>query len=344
MVALPAHDDDVPFMTTWGRCAVLAALLLSACAAGQPPASSVPESPLQSPSLGPSGGAPAFEGRIVFARNGGQYGENGTETLFTANADGTGEQRLTDFGQGCCPSATRDGTRILFPITAADGRITTAIVNFDGSDRFVVPLPSGTLNLGAGPFSPDGRQIAFEGFEFEGETLAGIYIGNADGTDLVRITEDGIPGDWSPDATRLVYFRPDGEAPGPGSLWVVNVDGSEAHQITTGVNVACCTNYRWSPDGSRILFADDVGVLWTIAPDGSGREQLFIDEVVQHARRFAATPTWSPDGTKVMFVLATRLNPTSEPMSGLYVIDADGSGLTLVIGGSESKAEPYWVP
>ena len=334
-------------MTAWTRrCVLLAALLFSACAPGAPSASTPLESAPLSASQAPSSSAPALEGRIVFARNGGRYGENGAETLFTANANGSNEQQLTDFGVGCCPWATRDGTRINFPITASDGRITTAIVNFDGSDRFLVPLPSGTLNLGPGPFSPDGSQIALEGFEFEGETLAGIYIGNTDGSDLVRITQVGIPGDWSPDGTRLVYFRSAaGDAPGSGSLWVTNVDGSDAHQITPDdLNVACCTNYRWSPDGSRILFADDLGILWTVAPDGSDREQLFIDETVQHARRFAFNPTWSPDGTQVMFVLAAQESFSSEATSGLYVIDADGSGLTLVIGGGENKAEPFWVP
>ena len=71
-------------------------------------------------------------------------------------------------------------------------------------------------------------------------------------------------------------------------------------------------------------------------PDGSGLTKVFEDE----EGRFASGPTWSPDGSQILFAL----NPTNdwfihEP-NGLYVIDADGSDLTLVIGGSDFKSSP----
>jgi Tol biopolymer transport system component len=237
---------------------------------------------------------------------------------------------------------------VLFSDLAPDGRITTAIVNFDGSDRFLVPLPEGTLNLGSGPFSPDGTRIAFEGFDDAHPELTGIYIGSAEGTNLVRITQDGgIPGDWSPDGTQLLFFRES-----LGSLFIVNADGTGERQLTTDeVVVPCCWGYRWSPDGSRILFPDENGVLWLINPDGSDLTQLFIDEEVAHVRRHAITPTWSPDGTQIMFALSPTRSPIDPPTNpydplpnGLYVIDADGTGLTLVIGDYSFKREPYWVP
>jgi hypothetical protein len=34
----------------------------------------------------------------------------------------------------------------------------------------------------------------------------------------------------------------------------------------------------------------------------------------------------------------------SSTTTGLYVIDADGTGLTLVIGGGDYKREPFWIP
>jgi len=40
------------------------------------------------------------------------------------------------------------------------------------------------------------------------------------------------------------------------SLWVTDVDGSHAHEITTGA-VRPDWWARWSPDGKRILFALD---------------------------------------------------------------------------------------
>ena len=330
----------------FGRNAFLAALLLSACASASPGASTLVGSPIpsastsQAPSLTP----PDLEGRIVFTRSGGIYGD---ETVFTANADGTDERQRSDFGRACCPRASRDGTRILFSGEAPDTRISTAIVDFDGSDIFLVPLPSGTLELGPGPFSPDGQRIAFQGFGPRDDPANGIYIGNADGTNLVQITEGGIPGDWSPDGSQLVFFRgPDADPPPPGSLFVVNVDGSGERQITSDeVEVTCCWNYRWSPDGSRILFADSEGVMWVINPDGTDMAQLFVDATVNHVRRYAVTPAWSPDGSQIMFALdpAPPFSFTATT-NGLYVIEADGTGLTLVIAGGDYKREPSWVP
>ena len=327
--------------------AVLGLLLLGACATGSPSpsapgASELPSAPV---SAAPSQPRPDLEGRIIFLRSGDQYGDG---TVFTANADGSDEHQLSELDESCCAWASGDGERVVFDTRAADGRITTATVNFDGSDRFVVPLPDGTFNLGPGPFSPDGTQIAFEGFDDAHPEVSGIYIGSADGTNLVQITEDGgIPGDWSPDGTQLLFLRHESN-----SLFIVNADGTGERQLTTAeLVVPCCWGFRWSPDGSRILFPDENGVLWLINPDGSDLTQLFVDEEVAHVRRNAITPTWSPDGTNVMFGLSPTRSPVDPPTApydplpnGLYVIDADGTGLTLVIGDNTFKREPFWVP
>ena len=326
--------------------ALLGAFLLSACVSGSP-AASVPgasEIPSATPSAGASQLRPDLAGRIVFVRSGGIYGDG---TVFTANADGTDEHQLNDLGEGCCAFATRDGERVVFDTRAPDGRITTATLNFDGSDRVEIQLPDGTLNLGPGPFSPDGKQIAFEGFDDAHPEVSGIYIGSADGTNLVRITQDGgIPADWSPDGTQVLFLRDSAH-----SLFIVNVDGSGERQVTPDeVAVQCCGGFRWSPDGSRILFPSDDGILWLINADGTDLTQLFLDEKVSHVRRSAITPTWSPDGTQVMFGLSPARSPFDpsgpfDPLpNGLYVIDADGTGLTLVIGGNDFKREPFWVP
>ena len=44
-----------------------------------------------------------------------------------------------------------------------------------------------------------------------------------------------------------------------------------------------------------------------------------------------------------MFVLSPQIIG-GRAATSLYVIDADGTGLTLVIGGNDRKGEPTWVP
>ena len=323
--------------------ALLGLVLLSACASSSltasPPGSTAPSAPA---SEGPSFSPPDLAGRIIFARAGGTYGDG---TVFTANADGTNEHQLSGLGEGFSPWATRDGERVLFATLAPDNRVTTATINFDGSDKFVIPLPAGTLGLASGPFSPDGTQIAFEGFDEAHPEVNGIYIGSPDGTNLVQITHAGTPGDWSPDGTQLLFFREREGGSSAGSLYTVNVDGSGEHQVTPDeVAVQGSMGYRWSPDGSRILFPTSDGELWVINTDGTGVTRLFVDEKVSHLRRSVITPTWSPDGTQIMFGLSPTPSAFDASPNGLYVIDADGTGLSLVIGDNTFKREPSWVP
>jgi hypothetical protein len=314
-----------------GKAAVpMIALLLTACSTTS----------TRPASASPSPGITALAGHIVFTRAGGAYGD---ETLFVAKADGTDEHQISELGHGCCPWATRDGSRVVVAAGAPDGRVSAITENLDGSHRVLLTLPKGTLNLGPGPFSPDGTHIALEGFDDSHRAPEGIYLARAsDGGDRKRVTNKHlIPGDFSPDGKQLLLFQSaNAEPPPPGSLWLVNVDGSGLHQLTPAdTTVQCCFNYRWSPDGTKILFADPGGILWTIGPDGSNLTQVFKDV----AGMYAITPTWSPDGSMIMFALDPTPNPFNHPVNGLYVILANGRNLTQVIGGDDFKREPVWV-
>jgi Tol biopolymer transport system component len=278
-------------------------------------------------------------GHIVFTRAGGSFGD---ETLFVANADGSAQHRISKFGKTCCPSANRQGSRIVFGGSVPDGRFTGVVARLDGTHRHVLPLPKGTLNLGGGPFSPDGKTMAVEGFDDKHPHAAGIYLRRVvDGAILRRLTRTHfLPGDFSPDGKELVVFKgADGEPPPPGSLWIMRKDGTALRRLTPSrIRVECCFNYRWSPDGKRILFADASGVIWTITPDGKRLSRVFKD-----SGSYAATPTWSPDGSMIMFALDPTPDPFAHPPNGLYVIPADGRGLAKVIGGNDFKREPVWV-
>ena len=282
----------------------------------------------------------ALQGHILFTRAGGRFGD---ETLYVAKADGTSQRRISNFGRTCCPWATRSGSRIVFGGSAPDGRITAVTANLDGSKRTVLPLPKGTLELASGPFSPDGKMLAREGFG-EQPSQGGIYLTRAsDGKIIRRVTRrQFIPGDFSPDGKQLVVFaQPDGGDPRPGSLWLVQTSGKGLHRLTPATTqVQCCGNYRWSPDGKKILFADAGGVIWTISPDGSNLTEVYRDD----NGRYAITPTWSPDGSMIMFALDPTPDPFQHPVNSLYIIGSDGTGLTKVLGGSNFKREPVWVP
>ncbi len=117
----------------------------------------------------------------------------------------------------------------------------------------------------AGPdaptWSPDGRRIAFT--QATGTSVA-IYIVNADGTGLRRLTAWTLRAaarlDWSPDGTRILFRthpRLDGDS--GGNLYTIRPDGSGLQQLThfedADTSPGALRSGSYSPDGSSIVFA-----------------------------------------------------------------------------------------
>jgi hypothetical protein len=328
----------------------LSGLATAACTNGGSPSASATHS-AQPASESPTIGIDELQGKILFTRAGGTYGD---ETLFTADANGTHEQRITGFGETCCPRWTPDGSHILMPAFTHEGRGTTAFVDPDGSHPQRVPMPPGTLNLiCTQAFSLATGRLACEGWSETDPGLQGIYaIRASDGGDLVRVircSQDCRVFDFSPDGSQIYFFRAVEGFPSigdqlEGSLYVINADGTDLRRLTHGdtpVEVTGNSGGRLSPDGRLIVFASS-GAIWTVDTHGSALTKVFEDA----DGRLAITPTWSPDGRFILFGLdppASLATIDVAPANGLYVIEADGTHLTPVIVSDDWKRNPDWV-
>ena len=130
-------------------------------------------------------------------------------------------------------------------------------------------------------WSPDGTRIAFV---CRWSVNTDICIVNADGTGLVRMTNDA-PDDlhpkWSPNGTRIAFARhPRGDsAPTSGEIVVVDVATGAATVLTPG------TEPTWAPDGSRLAFAGIDG-LFVIGADGTNLKRLTTG--------YHRAPAWRP--------------------------------------------------
>lgn len=122
---------------------------------------------------------------------------------------------------------------------------------------------------------------------------------------------------WSPDGTALAYtWDGDGWSENlDGDLWVLNVASGESELIVPSCE---CRELAWSPDGSAIVMVRGPN-LEIIEPDGSGRTTIKVlaDNTWYH------DPAWTPDAERILFAAGDRREQ-------LYVIDRDGSNLTLL--------------
>ena len=217
------------------------------------------------------------------------------------DVDGSDVQRIpgTDGLEG--PRWSPDGSKIAFE-SWATGQWEIYSMKVDGTGVTRLTYSSGSLDPN---WSPDGSRIAF----MRG---AAIYVMNADGGNVTFVHSGQNPS-WSPDGARIVFAD-------NARLYVMNADGTHVLPLTDG----SYNEYdpAWSPDGALIAFDRDIPGPWNnylviIARDvNTGAEHTLAAAVPPQG---SGAPTWSPDGTHVLFT-STRDNNED-----IYSVSRDGS-------------------
>jgi hypothetical protein len=221
-------------------------------------------------------------------------------------------------------------------------------INPDGSNPIQIgPVDSTTCNT----WSPDSSKVLCNLWSPEG-VQPGVQpaTANPDGSGFTLLNSN-LPLDlfclnWSPTGARLLCHSEGIANPADAGLYTVrSADAGDLVRVTTTPPGGFDDGYGYSPDGSRILyaqFANEHGTLFSVKPDGSDPIQLspptlsiidlgFFDRV---------GADWAPDSSRVAFAAFDQ----SSRRTGLFVVSADGSGLRQITPSGIGALSAQWSP
>ncbi len=244
----------------------------------------------------------------------------------------------------------------------ANGKIAfTSFPNFDNEIATINPDGSGRVDLTANTvhdFSPswsaDGQWITFVREPAPGPCCDydAVWKMRADGTSQTRLTF--LPGHasnpvWSPDGQKIAFQRTEWPSR-QGEIWTVNPDGTGEALLATppcppGADHGChLGSLSWSPDGTKIAFANIPLIcdfmppecslregppdVWTVTSDGTTAAPLNEDEAGDRSL------DWSPDGARIAI----------ERDWDIGVMSMDGSFVSLFVLTAAEDVTPAFSP
>ncbi|MEE8141990.1 MAG: hypothetical protein V3T77_02715 [Planctomycetota bacterium] len=190
--------------------------------------------------------------------------------------------------------------------------------------------------------SPDGQQLVFASNRDGGwrlylmenlEDHAPRRLGDVDVT--------AIHPSWSPDGRWIAYSRLS-PVSGEWEIWFLDLESHEQTRVAAGL----FPDFR-PPEGQVIAFQrprqrdHQWYSIWTVRTDGT-REK----EIVAGKAWGAVNPSWSPDGSRIVFNSVGRSPNARElpPNRGddIYCVNADGTNLTRLTFLDTPEWNPFW--
>ncbi len=278
-------------------------------------------------------------------KSGSGLNADGSPMTVNALTDGGGNLAQVSFateGGDYAPDVDKTGTFLVYASTqhrptfdlyrkSVDGRTVTQLTT-DPSDDL---MPS---------IAPDGTRLAFASNRNGNWDIYVMPIGGGAPTQLTADSDEEVQPTWAPDGRRIAFSRKNART-NTWEMWIVDTQNP-------GLRSFVCEGFlpRWSPDEKKdvLLFqrarqrGSRLYGVWTIElVQGEG---LGPTEIVSAKNAAVLQPSWSPDGTKIVFT--TVVNPGGDAewpeQSDIWIINADGTSRIGLTNGRFRNMQPTW--
>jgi Tol biopolymer transport system component len=297
-------------------------------------------------------------GRIAFLVN--QHETPTGTALYTIKPDGTDRQRVSSVDLVDADDTwflilgfdwARDGSRFAFSATSVWDCETVPHGCYNEPNIYAV-LPDGSEQI---RLTDNGKQTWEVAISPNGKYAAS---GTDSGEDLLISQTDGSQRwvltsaypdlrwidqlSWSPNGRRIAFVASASSSSDAFDfrVYVAEIDGSSIGPLTP-TPVTNMATIAWSPDGNHLAINPDVnnGGILLIDADGTGERTL-----VDRAGRWISKPVWSPDSTRMLFYGQQQDEATDTFQTSLFIVRADGTGMTTLVDGFQAIAGMDWSP
>lgn len=154
--------------------------------------------------------------------------------------------------------------------------------------------------------------------------------------------------DWAVTSTDMAVLAVDGA--GRGSLWLASINGETYHLASASLNgTRSVSNIAWLPGRGRVAFVEERvssspaagGSLFSVAPDGSGRELLVSSGTFAPAAEIIDVSP-SPGGSYIAFNVAGPDATGVESFNSAWVHNIDAGTITQVTIPAQFRVTDFW--
>ena len=258
------------------------------------------------------------------------------------------ERMTTGPGLDAEPSLSSDGRKLaftgearkirawMFPFDANRGRVSGPgqAVTSPGTEAWLLSL------------SRDGRKLAFGGSRAGKWYLWEKLL--PDGPEAPVVADESNRrafGVWSPDGTRLAYWR---RSPSTDEGQIVQWSSKDrSEEPLTTPDHSKWVVFDWSPDGKWILAeteltAEGRSEIWQIPADAGPHAEATARKIIFGPGYYVYQSRFSLDGRWIVFE-GLRLKPAGKE-SALYVMRASGGPWIQITDGKNWDDKPRWSP